>query len=198
MSPSQPGSSFQNPLVSAGVRAHPNEEQFYVLDRAQGVLQVIGREAQDYREIGYPVFDSYGNRVTQFDGAHRAAVARHAEADQADSFYHQYDHIWEIIEMRQAMAEAAADESIHYSMFSYLLFITSYTKNTRRLRDWPLVQVEEVNGNSEGHTEKEQYVFFIFFILTLTYLCVDKGGPPGPGSPGAAAGAASGTTVVAS
>jgi hypothetical protein len=156
MSPSLPGSSIQNPLRSAGVRAHPNAEQFYVLDRAQGVLQVVAREAQDYREIGYPVFDGFGNRVTQFDGAHRAAVARHAEADQADAFYDQYDHIWEIIEMRQAMAEAAADESIHYSMCSTLLFVSSYSDYIRRLRDPSLVQVEEVDWNSKGYAEEER------------------------------------------
>ncbi|KAF2033683.1 hypothetical protein EK21DRAFT_86162 [Setomelanomma holmii] len=115
MSPSQPGSSIQNPLRSAGVRNNPNAEHFYVLDRAQGVLQVIGREAQDYHEIGYPVFDGFGNRVTDFDAAHEAAVTRHAEADQANAFYDQYDHVWELIEMREAMAEAAADEIMHYN-----------------------------------------------------------------------------------
>jgi hypothetical protein len=106
---------MQNPLLSAGVRAHPNDERFYVLDRAQGFLQVIAREAQDYSEIGYPVFDGFGNRVAQFDAAHNAAIIRHAEADQADAFYSQLDDIWEIIDMRQAMADAASDETVHYS-----------------------------------------------------------------------------------
>jgi hypothetical protein len=115
-SSSQPGSSIQNPLRSIGVRAHPNAEHFYVLDRALGFLQVVAREAQDYRELGYAVFDGFGNRVTQLDNAHSAVVRRNAEVDQANAFYDQYDHIWEIIEMGQAMADAAADESIHYSM----------------------------------------------------------------------------------
>ncbi|KAF1920884.1 hypothetical protein BDU57DRAFT_525854 [Ampelomyces quisqualis] len=112
---SQPGASIQNPLVSTGVRAHPNEERFYVLDRTQGFLQVIGREAQDYREIGYVVLDGYGNRVTQFDAARNTAVRRYAEVDQADAFYNQYEDIWEIIEMREAMAEAVANETIHFN-----------------------------------------------------------------------------------
>jgi hypothetical protein len=115
-SSSQPGSSIQNPLRSIGVRAHPNEEHFYVLDRAQGFLQVIAREAQEYREIGYPVFDGFGNRMTQFDNDYNAVVRHNTEVDQADAFYDQYDHIWEIIGMGQAMADAGADESIHYSM----------------------------------------------------------------------------------
>jgi hypothetical protein len=46
------------------------------LDRAQGSIQVIARETEDYRSISYPVFDSYGNTVTQFDAAHQAAVSR--------------------------------------------------------------------------------------------------------------------------
>jgi hypothetical protein len=94
-SSSQPGSSIQNPLRSIGVRAHPNEE---------------------YREIGYPVFDGFGNRMTQFDNDYNAVVRHNTEVDQADAFYDQYDHIWEIIGMGQAMADAGADESIHYSM----------------------------------------------------------------------------------
>jgi hypothetical protein len=123
-SSAQPGSSLQNPLRSIGVRAHPKAEHFYVLDRAQGFFQVIAREAQDYRELGYPVFDGYGNRVTQFDAAHQAATRRNAGADQADAFYDQLDHVWEIIEMGQAMAEAAADETIHYSKQKLPIYIS--------------------------------------------------------------------------
>jgi hypothetical protein len=123
---SQPGSSFQNPLRSIGVRANPNAEQFYVLDRAQGIIQVIAREARDYRELGYVVFDGYGNRVSQFDDAYNAAVTRHAAADQAEAFYHQNDHIWELIDMVQAIADAAADESIHYSKCSLLMISGIY------------------------------------------------------------------------
>ena len=125
--PSQPGASIETPLRSIGVRAHPNDEVFYVLDRAQGFLQVIAREAQDYRSIGYPVFDGFGNRVTQFDAAHQAAVVRHTEIDMADAFYDQYDHVWEMIEMRQAMAEAGADESIHYSKLALTLLFLPFT-----------------------------------------------------------------------
>lgn len=114
-SSSQPGSSIQNPLVSIGARANPNAEQFHVLDRAQGFLQVIEREARDYRQLGYAVFDGYGNRVTEFDNAYNTAVIRHAETDQTDAFYHQNDQVWELIEMRDAMAEAASDETVHFS-----------------------------------------------------------------------------------
>jgi hypothetical protein len=114
-SSSQPGSSIQNPLVSIGVRANPNAEQFYVLDRAQGFLNVIAREARDYRQLGYAVFDGYGNHVTDFDEAYNAAVVRHAGIEQADAFYHQNDQVWELIEMRDAMAEAASDETVHFS-----------------------------------------------------------------------------------
>jgi hypothetical protein len=123
VSSTQHGSSLQNPLRSIGIRAHPNAEHFYVLDRAQGFLQVIAREAQDYRELGYPVFNGYGNRVTQFDAAHQAAARRNAGADQADAFYDQLDHVWEIIEMGQAMAEAAADATVHYSKQKQPIYI---------------------------------------------------------------------------
>jgi hypothetical protein len=113
---SQPGSSFQNPLRSVGARAHPNAEYFYVLDRAQGIIQVIGQEARDYCELGYGVFDGYGNQVKEFDNAHAAAVTGHAAADYADAFYYQIDGIWELIDMAQAMADAAADETVHYDL----------------------------------------------------------------------------------
>jgi hypothetical protein len=132
-SPNRPGATLENPLRSAGVRAHPNDEVFYVLDRAQGFIQAIAREAEDYRLIGYAVFDSYGNTVTQFDAAHRAAVTRHAEPDQAEAFYHQFDDIWEIIDMRQAMTDAGADETVHYSMLSFYSFFSVSNWLTRQL-----------------------------------------------------------------
>jgi hypothetical protein len=114
-SPNRPGAMIMNPLRSAGVRAHPNDKVFYVLDRAQGFIQTIAREAEDYSSIGYPVLDGCGNRVTQFDAAHRAAVARHAEVDQAEAYYSQFDDVWELIDMAEAMATASADETIYYS-----------------------------------------------------------------------------------
>jgi hypothetical protein len=132
-SPNRPGATLENPLRSAGVRAHPNDEVFYVLDRAQGFIQAIAREAEDYRSIGYAVFDSYGNTVTQFDAAHRAVVTRHAEPDQAEAFYHQFDDIWEIIDMRQAMTDAGADETVHYSMLSFYSFFSVSNWLTRQL-----------------------------------------------------------------
>lgn len=75
---SQPDATIQNTLHLDSICANPNTEQFYVLDRIQGFFQVIAREAQDYREIGYVVFDGYGNRVTQFDAAHQAVIQRDA------------------------------------------------------------------------------------------------------------------------
>jgi hypothetical protein len=114
-SPFQTGATIQNPLRSAGIRANPNTEVFYVLDRAQGFFQVFAHEAPDYREIGYVVFDGYVNRVTHFHAAYNAAVVRHPEADQANTFYQQNDGIWELIDMAQAMANAREDESIHFS-----------------------------------------------------------------------------------
>jgi len=121
-SPNRPGTTLGNPLRSGGVLAHPNEEVFYVLDRAQGFIQTIAREAADYRSTGYAVLDGYGNRVTQFDAAYQAAVVRHAEADQAEAYYSQFDDVWELIEMAEAMATASTDESIHYSKQFSLLF----------------------------------------------------------------------------
>lgn len=80
----------------------------------QEEIQVIVREARDYREMGYPVLHGDRNRVTNFDAAHQATVVQHTEFDQATAFYSQYDYIWEVIEMELAMVGAGPDESVHY------------------------------------------------------------------------------------
>lgn len=146
--PNQAGATIQNPLLSIGVQIKPTAEQFYVLDRAQGFIQVIAREAQDYREMGFPILDGYGNRVTDFDAAHQAAVAQYTEPDQAASFYSQYDHIWELFEMEQAMAEAGADESVHYSKLSRSKLKSNDANTRERLHYRPLVQEEEGCGQA--------------------------------------------------
>jgi len=159
-SPNRPGTTLGNPLRSGGVLAHPNEEVFYVLDRAQGFIQTIAREAADYRSTGYAVLDGYGNRVTQFDAAYQAAVVRHAEADQAEAYYSQFDDVWELIEMAEAMATASTDESIHYSKQFSLLFHGVFTNGWLKLRDSPLVQEEEEQGHSQEHSKEGWRVTF--------------------------------------
>jgi hypothetical protein len=111
--PTQPGSSFQNPLRSIGVDAHPEAKRFYILDREQGITQVIALEAKDYRDFGYGIFDSYGNQARQFEIDHDAKVIEYTTGE-ADEYFYQIDGVWETVVLAQMMADAATDESIHY------------------------------------------------------------------------------------
>jgi hypothetical protein len=108
------GASFENPLVDSYVSANLNAEQFYVLDRSQGIIQTTAAGAREYRGLGFPVFDGYGNRVTDFDDELVAVLQRYAEDDQENAYFFQNDEVWELIDMRTAMAEASSDETIYY------------------------------------------------------------------------------------
>lgn len=175
---------------------NPTAEQFYVLDRAQGFIQVIAREAQDYREMGFPILDGYGNRVTDFDAAHQAAIVRHAEPDQAAAFYAQFDEVWELIEMEEAMAELVLTSlsitvSLHVVLTSHVTDDTLKTSRsvagTRRRRmpsSLPRVLPRSSVSLKAHHSKR------------FSTLDTDKRDPLG--SPGASgAGAASSAPVAA-
>lgn len=146
----RPGASFENPLISSGVQQNPGAEQFYVFEPSQGIIRTIRREAQEYREIGYAVFDGYGNSLSDFDAAYVAAQRRReaaaVEAEGDNAFYHQEDEVWELIEMEQAMAEARGDEVIVYD------FETKRFKRMKKEKKVEKSNKDQHNGseNPEG------------------------------------------------
>lgn len=112
--PNRLGGTPSNPILDSSVINSPNVERYIVYNPAHGFYAVTAQVAHMWRGYGYAIMDSYGNRVTDFDGELNAVINRYAESDRYEAFFNQEDEIWELLDMAAAMAELGSDETIVY------------------------------------------------------------------------------------
>lgn len=116
-SPTRLGATPNSPILDSFVLANPNAERFIVYNPAHGFYAVTAQMPRMWRGYGYAIMDSFGNRINDFDDELNAVITQRSGSDYYEAFYGQTDEIWELLDMRTAMAELADDETIVYGMF---------------------------------------------------------------------------------